>query len=78
MTRTLLADLFGRAHHGSIQGTGMAAGVLATALFPLGFSLLRARSGGYALPLRVCCAISTGMAAINACWFRKPKPKGGA
>lgn len=73
VTRTLLADLFGRAHHGAIQGTGMVTGVLSTATYPLAFSILRESWGGYIEVLWLCAGVSLGLALLIATCFNRPR-----
>ena len=48
------------------------AGVLSTAIYPLGFSVLRERSGGYDAPLMLCAGFSVVLAGAILCCFRKP------
>ena len=54
-----------------VHGTQVA-GVLSTAIYPLGFSVLRERSGGYAAPLMLCAGFSVVLAGAILCCFRKP------
>ena len=54
-----------------VHGTQVA-GVLSTAIYPLGFSVLRERSGGYDAPLMLCAGFSVVLAGAILCCFRKP------